>query len=272
MIAVTETRKMILTPSMRKWHDVRGGIVQKLASLILCLFFLLGCPVALIAGEWPIDGNGDSWHQLENDSPYTRKHIRYENHSLLNDRLAFDFPLFFPNLYIMTNALSFDVSDHKNIRLQTGSHELVLQDDLDSQITLNEYDLALYYDIPIVRTITADMLNIDLGLNVRAVDLEGSTENDLLGKSTKSFIIPIPMVFGAFQFQPLHTLALEAEGRGISLGANKAFSLVGRIRWNLMDDVYAAGGYRYDKFDIDYQGVLIDTDISGPFFEAGLAF
>ena len=155
-----------------------------------------------------------------------------------------------------------------------GSEKGLLSSGIDgnSQFTLNEFDLALYYGIPLVRTVTADMLNIDLGLNVRALDFDGTVTDEFFGEASKSFVIPIPMIFGALQFQPSHSLALEAEGRGMSLGPNKAFSVIGRIRWNVLDHVYAAGGYRYDKFDIDYQGVFIDADISGPFFEAGLSF
>jgi len=186
--------------------------------------------------------------------------------------LVFDFPRFFPNLYIMATPTEIEGAGNKNIRFHIGDKIFATESGFNSQISLNELDLTLYYDVPLVKSLTQDMLNIDLGLNVRAIDFNGNIENEAIGKASKSFIVPIPMVFGALQFHPLHALALEAEGRGIAIGANKAFSLVGRIRWNVLDHVFAAGGYRYDKFDIDYQGVLIDTDISGPFFEAGLSF
>ena len=256
--------------------------MKKIVSII-CLFFFLGHSPALIAGdfglnpgarEWPLSPQGE----LAYTPPGSNSIAKIANvlESYNEDRpcgqLVFDFPRFFPNLYVMTTPAEFEGASSKNIRFHIGDKIFAAESDYNSQINLNELDLTLYYDVPLVKTLTADMLNIDLGLNVRAVDFDGNIEHEALGKASKSFIVPIPMLFGALQFHPLHSLALEAEGRGIALGPNKAFSLVGRIRWNVLDHVFAAGGYRYDKFDIDYQGVLIDADISGPFFEAGLSF
>jgi len=198
--------------------------------------------------------------------------LNYGSEIRPDGRLVLEFPRYFPNLYVMATSIEYEGEGRKNIRFNFNDKTFTADTLFSSQFTMNEIDLALYYDIPFVRTLSSDRLNIDLGLNVRAIDFDGHVEQDLLGKASQSFIVPIPMVFGALQFQPLGALALEAEGRGISIGANKAFSIVGRIRWDVMDHVFAAGGYRYDKFDIDYQGVLIDTDISGPFFEAGLSF
>lgn len=250
---------------------------------IICLVFSLGFPPMLTAGEFVLDLTARGWPLSpggvfadESTSPSSafniEKELKYDKETRLDGRMVLEFPRFFPNLYVMATPIEIEGAENNNIRFNIGDKIFTAESDGDSQITLNELDLSLYYDIPFVRTISADMLNIDLGLNVRAVDFDGEIEHEVLGKASKSFVVPIPMVFGALQFQPLHALALEAEGRGISLGSNKAFSLVGRIRWNVLDHVFAAGGYRYDKFDIDYQGVLIDADVSGPFFEAGLSF
>jgi hypothetical protein len=48
--------------------------------------------------------------------------------------------------------------------------------------------------------------------------------------------------------------------------------LIGRLRFNLVGFLFLTGGYRYDKIDIDEEGVIIDTDFSGSFAEAGLSF
>lgn len=256
--------------------------MRKIGSII-CLVLFIGCPPTLIAGEIVVDLTPRGWPQVpagvianELNSPHgslnIEKELQYYQETRLDGRLLVEFSRFFPNLYIMATPIEFENARNKNVRFKTGDKILGVDSDVESQITLNELDLALYYDIPFVKTISADMLNIDLGVNVRAVDFDGKMEHELIGNASQSFVVPIPMVFGALQFQPLHALALEAEGRGISLGANKSFSLVGRIRWNVLDHVFAAGGYRFDKFDIDYQGVLIDADVSGPFFEAGLSF
>jgi len=49
-------------------------------------------------------------------------------------------------------------------------------------------------------------------------------------------------------------------------------TLIGRVRWNAVGPFFVAGGYRYDKYDIDEEGVILDADFSGPFGELGLSF
>ncbi len=256
--------------------------MKKIVSFI-CLFLFLGQSPTLIAGDlglnlgergWPLPSQGEIANTPPGSTSVTKiaKALEYYQEDRPNGRLVFEFPRFFPNLYVMAIPAEFEGADNTNIRFNVDDKIFSAGRKFNSQITINELDLTLYYDIPLVKTLTADTLNIDLGLNVRTIDFDGNIENEQLGKVSKNFIVPIPMVFGALQFHPLNALALEAEGRGMALGANKAFSIVGRIRWNVLDHVFAAGGYRYDKFDIDYQGVLIDADISGPFFEAGLSF
>jgi len=88
----------------------------------------------------------------------------------------------------------------------------------------------------------------------------------------ESTTVPIPQVYLALQFRPIDFLAIEAEGRVISISGNKAYSLIGRLRFNLVGFLFLIGGYRYDKIDIDEEGVIIDTDFSGSFAEAGLSF
>jgi outer membrane protein len=172
----------------------------------------------------------------------------------------------------MATSIEFEGNDSRNLRFNAEDKVVAGESLFDSQITMNEIDLALYYDVPFVSTLSSDRINIDLGLNVRAIDFDGKIEQDYIVNGSKNFVVPIPMVFGALTLHPMNDLALEAEGRGLSVGANKAYSVVGRIRWNVMDQVFATGGYRFDKVDVNYQGILIDANISGPFFEAGLSF
>ena len=51
---------------------------------------------------------------------------------------------------------------------------------------------------------------------------------------------------------------------------HKVYSLLGRLRYNVAGPVFLAGGYRFDKVDVDEDDVVVDADFSGPFIEAGL--
>lgn len=183
-----------------------------------------------------------------------------------------DISQYLPNICVMVAPIKYEGTHIDNMRLDFGDESF--KDDIasDSKVALNDLDIALYYGIPFVKTVSHDRLNIDLGINVRTIDFEGDIEQDSIGQASEGFILPIPMVFAAMQFHPVDALALEAEGRGISIGGKKSYGLIGRLRWSTYRSIYAAGGYRFSKYEIDHDGVAVDAAISGPFVEAGLSF
>jgi outer membrane protein len=208
----------------------------------------------------------DDFLDLEND-------LKYEDETRFFGRLNIDMPVFIPNIYVMLTPMEFEGDGIKAFDFNFGGQVISGSAPFYSRLNLNHADIALYYGIPGLETATGDMLNIDIGINVRIYDVEArivqeSTSVDI----TESITVPIPQVFLALQFRPTDFLALEAEGRGISISGNKAYSLIGRLRFNIVGPLFLTGGYRYDKIDIDEEGVIIDTDFSGPFAEAGLSF
>ena len=184
-----------------------------------------------------------------------------------------DMSQYLPNICVMATPIKYEGTNINSMRLDFGE-ESVKEDDvaLNSKVTLTDLDIALYYGIPFVKTVSQDRLNIDFGINVRSIDFEDDIEQDSIDQTSESFILPIPMVFAAVQFHPLDVLALEAEGRGISIGGKKSYGLIGRLRLKTVGSIYAAGGYRFSKYEIDHDGKVVDTEISGPFVEAGLSF
>ena len=181
-------------------------------------------------------------------------------------RFIVDMSQYLPNFCVVATPIKYEGTNIDNMRLNFGD-ESVKED-----VALNDLDIALYYGIPSVKTVSHDRLNVDLGINVRTIDFEGDIEQDSIGQTSERFILPIPMVFAAVQFHPLDALALEAEGRGISIGGKKSYGLIGRLRWSTYRSIYAAGGYRFIKYEIDRDGMAVSAATSGPFVEAGLSF
>jgi outer membrane protein len=145
--------------------------------------------------------------------------------------------------------------------------------DFDSELKMNHLDVALYYGIPGIRTATADVLNIDLGLNFRFLDFRAEIEQDVIGeKESESYLLPIPMLYAGAQIKPLNWIALDLEGRGIYYSNNHYVSLIGRLKVMPFGPLFVAGGYRYDNMKIDYQDIDVDADFEGPFAEAGFDF
>jgi len=153
-------------------------------------------------------------------------------------RLKIDMPLLIPNLYLMYTPLKWSETGSKNVDFSFGGENFQGNVDFDSELKMNHLDVALYYGIPGIRTATADVLNIDLGLNFRLLDFK----------------------------------ALDLEGRGIYYSNNHYVSLIGRLKVMPFGPLFVAGGYRYDNIKIDYQDIDVDADFEGPFAEAGFDF
>jgi outer membrane protein len=203
--------------------------------------------------------------------------VDFNPENRLFGRARFDLPLFFPNIYVAAAPMNFEGNGTKNSSFDFGDiSDIPAGTSLDTEITLNQYDVALFWGIPALKTATAGVFNIDLGLNVRILDLEAklhASDGDQFDQQEEaSATAPVPMLFLAVHVKPTDAFGFEAEGRGVSIGDNKLFSFIGRVRYNFTGPVFLTGGYRYDKFEIDEDDVKADIEFSGPFVEMGIHF
>ena len=201
--------------------------------------------------------------------------IRFDDETKAVARAKIDMPFFIPNIYLVAAPMEFEGTGSKSTTLTYGDITFDASADLNSKITLNQYDVGFYYGLPFVNTATLGKLNVDVGLNIRIADFKAEITGASGGTTvteTKSLTLPIPMLYVGVQFEPIEALAIEAEGRGIAVGDNKLYSLIGRVRYNFVGPVFLAGGYRYDKLEIDEDDVVADIEFQGPFVELGLKF
>jgi outer membrane protein len=219
------------------------------------------------AGELSYEGTSvDDVLDLEDD-------LNYDDQAGFFGRLKIDMPLFIPNVYLYGTQMTFDGRGEKDVNFEFGDQIIEGNVPFDSELKLNHLDVTLYYGIPLLKTATLDKFNIDIGLNVRLYDVKASIRQEATGLSESvDELVPVPMAYLAAQLTPLEWLHLEGEGRGVLLGDNKVYSLIGRLRFDVYGPLFAAGGYRFDKIDIDEADVVVDTDFSGPFLEVGVSF
>ena len=118
---------------------------------------------------------------------------------------------------------------------------------------------------------TLGKLNIDLGLNARKIDFEG-TINSTGQSASKTLSIYVPMIFAAVQVKPIDAFSIEAEVRGIAYSNSHYYDYIGRLRVNPIPLVFIAAGYRAETIKIDQSDVKADIKFGGPFVEAGLHF
>ena len=255
--------------------------MKKLMFLVgLFFIFILIAPVTSHAigfeaaiGGWNQSPQGDLSYELVtgDDSIDLEKDLKYDDIFGITARLKVDMPLILPNVYIMSTPTKFDGKGSKSVDFNFGDVSFTQDVEFDSEVTLNNYDVALYYGIPFLKTASLGKVNVDVGINVRVYDFQAKISQGILEES-ESFTFPVPMVFLAAQLKPIDIFAVEAEVRGISYDENQVYSLIGRLKVKVFGPLFAAGGYRYDKIKFDTEDVEADITLSGPFIEAGFAF
>ena len=226
-------------------------------------------------GGWSQSPGGDLSYKLlaDTDKLDLENDLKYDDASRVFGRLKIDMPLLIPNVYLMATKMNFDGIGRKNTNFKFGDITFTQNVDFYSEVTLDHYDIALYYGIPFVSTASAGLLNIDVGLNLRVIDFSAKIRQETLSKEeSESFTLPVPMVFVGVQVKPIERLSIEGEARVVSYGGNSLYSLIGRARVNVFAGLFAAGGYRYDGIVIDEENVDVDISFSGPFLEAGFQF
>lgn len=233
----------------------------------------LGLEFAL--GVWDQSPEGELAYEpiSPTDSLDLEDDLNYDDETRVFGRLKIDMPLFMPNIYLMATPMEFEGDGSKNINFKFGDEIITAGTSFSSELTLDNYDICFYYGIPFIETATLDMLNLEVGINVRIYDFEVSLEQSGSGiDESESFTVPVPMVYLAAQLKPLERWAIEGEARGVIFRDDKVYSLIGRVKFKAFGPLFVATGYRYDKIEIDEEGVLVDTDFSGFFAEAGFAF
>ncbi|MBT8358306.1 MAG: TIGR04219 family outer membrane beta-barrel protein, partial [Deltaproteobacteria bacterium] len=208
-----------------------------------------------------------------NDELDLERDAKYDDETRFSGRLKIDMPLLIPNIYLMASPMEFDGTGSKAVSFKFGDDTFSANVPFYSKLTLDHYDIGLYYGIPFIKTASAETVNFDVGLNVRIYDLELELRQDATSlEESEDFTLPLPMLYLALQIEPVDFLAIEAEARGISISGNKLYSLIGRVKFNIFGPVFAAAGYRYDRLKIDEEDVEVDIDFSGPFIEAWFKF
>lgn len=184
-------------------------------------------------------------------------------------RLKLDLPGPIPNVYLMGTQMSFDGTATRNFTF--GGYNFA--DVITTELVLDHYDIALYYGLPFLGTLSNDMLNLEAGLNLRVLELNATVTESLTAyQETGDVTAPVPMLYVGLQIDPTDNLGIEFEGRGLSLSGNSYVDFIGRVKYSPATPVFIAGGYRYESITIDADDVKADLTFAGPFVEAGFEF
>ena len=183
-------------------------------------------------------------------------------------RLRVELPLVLPNVYLMATPMEFEGDLTGTFRFKNVSFSATD----DAKLTLNQYDIGLFYGVPFMGLATLGNVGVDFGLNVRMLELEAELTQAGGGVTTESLDVPIPLLFLAAQVDLIGGFAVEAEARGLDVGYARVISLIGRVKYNTFGPFFFAAGYRHEEVEVDHDDIKMDITFSGPFAEAGFSF
>ncbi len=224
-------------------------------------------------GSWKQSPSGTLQYQgtTANDTLDLKDNLNYSDKNQVFVRVKAELPPVLPNLYFMATPMSFEGTGSKNVSFNYGGKTFTGGVPFDSKVKLDHYDLALYYQIPGLKTATLGVLNVELGLNVRNINFEASVSQSTVSAS-KSLTLYVPMIYAGVQVKPVSALSIEAEIRGIAYSDNHYYDYIGRVKVLPIGPLFIAGGYRGETIKIDQSDVKADVKFSGPFIEAGVSF
>ncbi len=247
------------------------------AFLLMLPALSYGIGLEVAVGGWQQNPKGTLGFKPD---PLIDSSIDLENEANYGDeikpfgRVKIDMPLVLPNIYLMATPMEFEETGRKSAQFSFGDVTFDGGVDFQSKLQLNHYDVCLFYGLPFLETASLEKLNVEVGLNVRIVDIEArvSQQTFVQLEESTSETFYIPMIFLAAQFRPIESLGLEVEGRGIGYSDNAYYDIIARIRYKIFGPMAIAAGWRYEKLEIDEEDVLANVEFSGPFGEIVFTF
>ncbi len=256
-----------------KHINVITSVIISLAILVPSITQAMGVEAAI--SYWRQDPEGTIAYKKYSptDNIDLEKNLRYDTENRVMGRLKINTPIFIPNIYIMATQMEFDGTGNKVVDFKFGN--IIFQKNLSfySKLTLHHYDIAFFGNIPLLQTATLKRLNLELGLNLRIIDFKAEIQQYLTSlRESKSYTVPVPMLYAAIQLKPVKNISIEGEARGITLGGDHMYSLIGRVKINVMGPLFITGGYRYEDTDVDKKDIDANVTFKGPFVETGFEF
>ncbi len=188
-------------------------------------------------------------------------------------RVRIETPLFLPNIYLVANPMKFEGTQVRTTTFQYGDNTFSASVPYNTSLKLDHYDLTLFYGIPFLKTVSDDMVNVDLGLNLRFIDFKGDITQPATGLTqSKAQAIPVPMGYVAAQVSPLEMFEIDAEVQGIGYGGNQYVDAMGRIKFKPIKFFFIAAGYSFQGIKIDVNDIKTDLQFGGPVAEIGVQF
>jgi len=182
-----------------------------------------------------------------------------------------------PNLYLQYMPMEFSGVGRYTSTVKFGGTTFQANVDLDTYVKLDRYDLGLYYNIPLVGTLTGGVLDPELGVNFRVINFEGritgrEASSGMTKTESKSATLPVPMLYAGLGLN-LPYVSLIGEVRGVGYSGNSYYDATGEVRVKPIPVLFVGVGYRYERLKLnDVSDITADIKVKGPFANVGVSF
>ncbi len=136
-----------------------------------------------------------------------------------------------------------------------------------NEFSIEQTDLVLYYEV------LDNVVSLDLGLNVRLLDISYSIVDEFANATSGSVSAPVPMLYGLVGATPWPGVLISAEGSFISYSGNTLSDFNAKIAYTTDFFVGFEAGYRTQTIELDdVDDTIANLDFKGPFIGAYLKF
>jgi hypothetical protein len=140
-----------------------------------------------------------------------------------------------------------------------------------SDLTIQAYDLSLFFPIRGVTIASLGHLRLDIGGTVRWINFENNVKESDLSVKTEDNDFCVSL-YTDLLYRPMTGLEFAVEAKVFSLTSTSFSNITGRVSYNFYDEMFASVGYITDSMEYDNNGLKIDIDNDGYFIEVGYRF
>jgi len=183
-----------------------------------------------------------------------------------------------PNLYLQFVNMDFSGSGRLQRTITIDNKTYTAGANITTDLKMDRYDVGIYYNVPMVNELTAGIVDLEAGINIRIIDFEAKV-SDGTRTAKADAVIPLPLLYAGAEIKPpiVDFVSFMAEGKGIRYSDNYYYEFSAELRFKpvglLVTDPFLAVGYRYERLKIDdIDGNYGDIRIKQPYIALGLMF
>ena len=136
-----------------------------------------------------------------------------------------------------------------------------------NDFSIEQTDILGYYEV------LDNVVSLDLGLNIRLLDLSYQINDDSGTNASGTVSAPVPMLYGLIGGSPWPGLLLSAEGNYMSISGSTISDFNAKISYTTDFFVGIEAGYRAQTIELDdVDDTNAKIDFKGPFIGAYLKF